>query len=1484
MVFGGLRVNGVSPSKMVYQAVIAAPKGALRGRGWIDYAGGMENWPVSRNWTVQGPSGKREDRASEELRAFRALALCGPAGSGKTHELNRLAELDKADGLDVRVERLIIYGQSPEGLRQRLQQLSDSSSDKTILYLDALDEVMLPVRTAGLVLSAWIREHLAKTKPTLRLSCRSTVWPDDVTEASGDVYGKSDFNIATIESLSDEQIGNAAQAEGANGDDFLRALRAAGARVLAGSPLNLKMLLELWKTNRSLPKSRADLFARSVERLAREPSQRRSVGSDPGTPVGTLLEQAERLACIALLSGRERFDLGENPPADCVGIAEVESLPAGGSQLSFDVLNHLRRTGLFEADGTEGFRFVHRQYAEYLAGRRLASLLPHQSRALLASELGWRAGVGGPLREVAAFTAIHSKDVASWIAESDPEVIGLSDVADPALRRTATLAVLDMIRRKELNEVRAGWDDGVLLGFQYPKAERDFQPILQERSAASEDVIDGAIDLIRAWRLVEMSDALADVALDQSAPLGVRKGAAHALHTMGSKAAKRRLLPLIDADADDPQWDLKGIALRCNWPEGLTTPQLLKVLGGSPSRSYYGSYEWFLSELDRSGFDAAGDRLLGIKWAKTLPARDREFDAASNIVRRIAWAALDETDDPRMCAALAELLLQRARQHHHTPLSRIRKPDGSAEADDSDEESPLKSRPDARRRLLDCLAQTCKEVHELWSAGFSIPGFYNNDDFDWLLRRAVDTSLNLQHRTNLASIAERLGWRDEPGRIETWLQFRETEPVCSVFKDLVSVDLDSTEAGLQRKAHAEWKRWQRKPRRKRLVPPPHVRVADTLALAETKDVLFFGNLCRELTLEEYSTHYGHSRIISNTPGWKAADTGTRDRILMVAKKLLDESSTQPALRRDEPMNIIQTAWMAAVWLIQALDPSWLDARPESWWSHWEWYFLCEMHPNLHGEPEEIKQELLERLHRRATEKVRTSIVDWATSTEEDEKGVVAPLLRMMDEIPDAALDTALCAKLSSGKIPADRVGAVASFVLARSQEQAMSACTTLLAPGGDKANDDVAVTSAVSLLEVGGDAGWAAVAGLLKTRGDLGARILGSFAMQMRMFGRRDSQSKTPWMTPTQVGEVIDWLMEFFPPETDVHHDGAYAVGPGEAAPMFRSQLFNWLSERNDLEAMEAIIRLEKKWAPKYPWITRFRIRAQQGFRRSRWAGLPPESIAKTLALVARRVIRSEQDAADGAAFAVEEFGRCLRVGISSALEDLWNTPKKKRPTPKDEDTVSRKVCAAIADYFRGYAVTSHREVQIRRRLSSRSLKGAPGSELDVLVDVSPIGTSAQSRITLPVEVKRAHNPEARTALREQLVERYMKELGAQSGLYVVAWMGKRTKSGGPPSLWGSAQETQAELDEQANQLRNDSGGAVNVWVVVIDASLPSANRSQKVRHRRVRTEGRSRKKAARVRTNTQARFRKQRGSSGRAGGVRKRAKIGRSSPRRKRR
>ena len=469
--------------------------------GSYDSGFATNRWPIERTWRVHTETGLHEDLTTQDLVGKPVCCLLGAAGIGKTFELRLLESLERESGVEVRFVRLAEIASSADRMAQKLEALVSNVGSQLAIYVDAVDEAMIPVSTAAQVLAEWIRDKLRDIRPLLRISCRSTIWPRIVQSAIDDSYGAGTPLVATLNRLSASDVLKVAEHVGVDGMSFLEQVDASGVVLLSEQPLTLRMLFRVFQKQGCLPNNRGALFSQAVNVLSQERDERRELGNVSEISPPVILEAAERLACFTLLSGFERIDLGDDPPDLSLGWLDLSSLPSSGRSLDERLLRAIGCCALCEGDGARCFRFIHRQIAEYLAGRRIAKLLLHQSRALLCSGLGWRAGVAGPLREASAFAAIESRELAQWVAETDPEVIGLSDVADDILRRLALLQLMERFRKRAMTDTLLVGDELRFTGFRYSGVENDLRPVLKERGDGSEDILELVIDLVQNWRL-----------------------------------------------------------------------------------------------------------------------------------------------------------------------------------------------------------------------------------------------------------------------------------------------------------------------------------------------------------------------------------------------------------------------------------------------------------------------------------------------------------------------------------------------------------------------------------------------------------------------------------------------------------------------------------------------------------------------------------------------------------------------------------------------------------------------------------------------------------------------------------------------------------------------------------------------------------------------------------------------------------------------
>jgi len=1384
----------------------------------------QRSWELERCWTIHREGQRSEVQSTLALASRRICALLGSAGMGKTFELARLAEIDRQNGMHVKSFRMVELAQDPEGLTRQLQTLTFQADHATAIHLDALDEIAIPVKAAMLVVERWVREHLSPSQASLRISCRSAVWAGALGKTFEELFGWEGSAVAILQPISTGDVRKVAAQAGICADQFEQAIVTSRTMVFAQQPLTLKMLLRVYSQNGQLPANRRDLFEQGVSFLAMERRERQQVGSQGDFTFTQLLDGAERLACLTLLSAREVIDLSDEPANNSLSRWDLNMLPQGG-EFSDDLLTALARSGLFDSDRPDQFRFAHRQLAEYLTGRRLGRLPPHQSKSLLATGLGPEFGVSGPLQETAAFAAMHNEHLAAWIADHDPVVFGYSDVANDMLRRRAAMSLLGKFRRQEITDTSLLGPGAIpLTGFQYPNAETDLRPILQERQSGSADVLECAIGFVESWRLEGLIDDLASLMLDSSAPLESRRAAGYAIRRMGAAQTQERLLPLIQNTADDPLLDLKGLALHCCWPDHLSGRELLEGITEPLVSGYGGAYSGFLVDLDLAGFCAEGCLYDGLAWANSfIGDSDSDIHPQGRLARRIAIRAVRDVEDPQVALALAQLMLLSKTRSIFEIGDRYC--DGQVES----AASLFESDSNVRRRLLLAVTAHALDQAELWWPCHQATGLMRVEDFPWLLENAADERLPLQQRTNLAEIAFWLPWQLDPACVDAWLRCRKTEPVTSRFAAYPTyMSLNEKEAAQTREREIEERDRQLKEKREQQAPAAAPQIEEALSACETDDPRCFFWLSEQLSVKPTSRYREFCRFLTRSPGWENADDETRKRIIEAAKTVLLTETDDPEACRDWPLDSSCLGYLVPLWLILECEPDWIDSSLDpDWWCRWCWYILREVRANF-GEPNDQKTLLLEKLNEKAPREITAELCRLAASNMEPDQKLLTQLLPLLQPLKNEELDEHLRGALLVRGIQPSVAGEAASFLLRRSFAASRETCRTLLQSPPELNSDEMCVVVAVALMQTLSPSCWEIVRSFLhKAPASMNKEVLARFA---NSYAFRSWQADTPIADSygvEEIGEIAALMMSTFPPECDPPRDRASTrVGTAESVKRLRDDLIRWLGDQAEIEAVNALRELDRRFGHASPWLRRPRARAESNYYRSYWKPIPPITVAEILLAEQKRLIRSEADAVEGVLEALRQYERRLHHSSPHEIEDLWNRPHGAAPSPKEEERVSDKICAAIRDYFERYAMTADREVQVFRRTISRQQNGTPGSEVDVLCRIPPVGISnnSASPIILPIEVKLSHNSEVPTGLRRQLVDRYMRQLGASRGIYVVAWMDRPTADSSLRPRWGTRQEAIEDLEQQASDVEAGEGGII-VAVCVIDASLNSSNR-----------------------------------------------------------
>lgn len=1367
-------------------------------------------WGIRRAWVRQLPDGTHTSLSTRELAQFHVLCCLGSGGLGKTWEIVRLAQMERDNGRAVSEVPLARYS-SADALRGILRSKLVEVGPTGAMYLDGLDELMVPLRYAASVISEWIDEELrAQPRVALRLSCRSGVWPKDLLQTIHRTHGSERVGVCELQPLDEEQIEIAAASRKLDSAGFLRAVHEKGCLVLAQQPLMLKLLLQTFESHSDLPGSRSELFDDAITRLCSDPVERRESGTTiSAESFDELVGAAERLAMIMTLSGRDTVDMNDDPAdRDSLGLMELTRLPSGARRrLDFNMLWTLAYSRLMRSHRARQYEFLHRQFAEHLAGRRLATLPVVQAMGFLASDAGRERGVAGPLREVAAVAATYNNDIAAWIARTDPEIIGLSEVAGDKLRKVALLGLFEKFRRNELTDAQIPSDKGSFAGLKYPTVAEDVAAVLREREARSEDVHAFAIALCGAWRLESAVPELVSCALDRSLPLHTRSAAAFGVEAIGTSAQRQLLKPLMSGGDDDADQDLKGIALSANWPEHISASELFAVLTQPRRDSYLGHYRFFLHRLDKDEFDGSSDLVAALTWVRGFIERSDFVNTGRALMRRIVIAAVKNADDRDVLEALAAFVWHAS------------KASAASLFEDSEARSALISAlgPTVRREMLSSLMTRGEDWKKLWDLNEHLPGILDVEDFPWLLARACDLQSPNDAREWAASLAGWLDWQSRREFIDLWLTASLEGTLPDSFKLPLLSDPSSKQAIEQRSAFQKRNRARRR-QTQALTSPPAESIETMLERCEQGDLECFAQLSREWNRIQEETYFHLHRFLTSTPGWVGSDMATRRRVVVAAKAYLgNPSEFMKRVESAQPNEVLNDGGMAALFLLQSEEPSWLEGRSTEWWMSWAPYVLREMYSDLSGEPQEPKQQVVALLHRRAVDAVRAYFLSAAQDPVPSDR--FSGLCRLLSPIEDESLDERLTDAVIDGKLGSSAVTAASEFILRRSvRSSARLVETVLRSSSNSEAADDARVRVSAAALSADPPRYSKQILDFMRSQPALSKAIL-------QMYANNDFRNGRGLLAlgPAASGELLELLFDAFPPEADPVKTGAYWLTAKDAAIALRNSSIVQLARNADpVAASKIFAKLDAKFGSRYPWLRRPRAEVERRLLLTSWAPLPPVAIAATLASGERRLLRSPADVLDVIRFAVEQYEWSLQSKVPANIQDLWDTPRKQRASPKDEEVVSDKLLAAIEETFKGIAVVASREVQLFRRIRSGAQERA-GTRADLMLKLAASGAHADEKISVVIEVKRSCNSEAKSGLRKQLVDLYLLPQDYTHGAFVVAYLNAESLAACHKPVWKTIEDARTDITRQAEEVNREFAGNVVVAGIVIDARLPSA-------------------------------------------------------------
>ncbi|MCL1697331.1 NACHT domain-containing NTPase [Lysinibacillus sp. BPa_S21] len=247
------------------------------------------------------------DKEDEKL-----LVLLGEPGIGKSNTL--FAEFEgikhKHNAIFINLRDFI----DRRWFEEKITETNDFNEwnqnerkNRLYLFLDAVDEAIIQSKQNVNNILDYL-SSIDGPNLFIRTTCRSSEWPDYISSRLSEMLNvkKDEFeqkNILVLTPLTSSQISLALEIEQINFGVFWDMVKNARISSLTMHPYTLSMLLSLHKYEYSIPTSKRDLFSKGAEILCQEHNETRLFYNPKIISHSDLLEIAQILALLSIMSG-----------------------------------------------------------------------------------------------------------------------------------------------------------------------------------------------------------------------------------------------------------------------------------------------------------------------------------------------------------------------------------------------------------------------------------------------------------------------------------------------------------------------------------------------------------------------------------------------------------------------------------------------------------------------------------------------------------------------------------------------------------------------------------------------------------------------------------------------------------------------------------------------------------------------------------------------------------------------------------------------------------------------------------------------------------------------------------------------------------------------------------------------------------------------------------------------------------------------------
>ncbi|MFK5924479.1 MAG: NACHT domain-containing protein [Verrucomicrobiota bacterium] len=1339
------------------------------------------------------------------------LVLCGPPGSGKTSELERLRQ--KIETNITPNQTLLFYHASQFGTGSNLADLttrlplwkkSQESGKEIILIIDALDEALLREKT---LLNSLIGLLKYQQLETLRLvlSCRSAAWEPETGNTLARLWGSEGKQI--VFELCPLRRHDVKLAADSDADTFFDEIVKNDAIPLARWPMTLNMLLEQFEKSGSLAGTRREFYKNSIKRLIDEwdsKRKRRTQSLLGNASKKEKIQLARRIAAMFMFSGKSALVLSDrsSDPAhltysDVLGKRSAEILDIGKT---FDIsqfeIESLAQSNLFEPFGTSleapapAVKFAHHTFAELLAAEYVESLPSTELLHLLCL----------PTDDGKEMVAPQMIQVASWLASAPdnelffelllqhhPETLLQADLSLYSVGQKESLVrrLIDIAETQDPGPSRS--ISSLSHTITFPGLSDILRPVILD-SSRNHWVRQFSLEFARKCQLSDLDSALWEI-LERPHD-EMRRDAGYALSVIEKNPQpwKKKLLQLaageLVSDTDDT---LKGIALRLLVPTCISVRETIPYLTYPKEESFFGSYQAFLYR-QLPGYLLPEDLPDSIEFLSSLRACFDSLSPFQKFADRVFEMACDNLDQPEIAIPLVEMWLAKARKFQ--PLPKV--------ADQSEIASVFSDSAQVNTFVSTALNHPDTKVEDV----VLLLGYLSQMDLGWLLEQL---SSALESRRKIWAMAIRFHTGSESREKyrallqQSYKQYPEIRdrfpPITKAGLDLHDTMLRFERAGELHLTRRREQSARRQKARSNKNPTWQNMFEEGLEQCRGGHAYGWVNVIPPLLAKADSLNFT-SLDIDSAPLF--ANLSIKDKSLLrtTAKKFLLEFNDKRN-KEEQRTNGSNAAYHAVRWLRDELnDDEKLNAAVREKWIA----ALIDYSSNAEDEHKEMVKLAFELNPSECRKWLKTML---ERRLNDESEGWFSDF-HAFNQIWDRAFSELLAEILSSPSIKPQSMRDGLMFLIKNDRSAAIdfaqaflqrlqNSCTNLKSPS-DRA---FAGTALLILHSEMWTQIWPLIASDLESTRKLFLENVSDF--DLRSFTFLSS------LDSDQIADLYLLLIHLFPPSDDppLSREATF-VTPEDECISLRGDCTRELTRRGDTEQLGRILN---HLTPDQEGGIRWQLHeATQNKNRLEWSPIACKDLLKLVQHSHASLVRNGDDLQAVILYSLEHFQENLqRQNISR----VWDGD-----SPKREEILSHEIEQWLSRDLKG--ITVNREVVVNR-LNQR---------VDLKVEALPHDSSGENLITVIIEIKRAHDNRITKSnilesIKEQLIERYLNSEPEWShGIYLVGWFKSKGRWEKPQFLKSKLPKgARSELRKYCDKATQQSGNKIASFL--LDCSFP---------------------------------------------------------------